>query len=64
MWPHTVLEMVEQCSFGSREWHVPGLVYAVVIAVATEVVAHAKLFPVTVNRLLQTGIDFHTANSI
>ena len=38
------------CSFGSCEWPVPSLVNAVVVPVATEVVAPAKLDPVMGNR--------------
>ena len=44
------MKNVELCNFGSREWHAPALVHAGVVAVAMEVVAHAKLYPVMVDR--------------
>jgi hypothetical protein len=43
-------ENVELFNFVSCECPVPGLICAAVVAVATEVVAHAKLYPVLVNK--------------
>ena len=42
----TVPKIVELCNFGSHECLVPGLMHAVVFAVAIEVVAYTKLYSV------------------